>query len=101
MLGKNALRGKTHLSFLLPCAVNPVSSRLTLSAELLLAFGWLGLPLAGCRRGGKRHAQVGANDVDDGLAVRRVVLSDPLERAQAAEPDRGLVAAELLNRHGV
>ena len=38
---------------------------------------------------------------DDGLAVCRVVLSEPFECVQAPEPDRGLVAAELLNRLGV
>ena len=101
MLGKNTLRGKTHLSFLLPCVANPISPRFTLSARLFLAFGGLGLRLAGWRRGGERHAQVGADDVDDGLAVCRVVLSEPFECVQAAEPDRGLVAAELLNRLGV
>ena len=101
MLGKNTLRGKTHLSFLLPCVANPISPRFTLSARLFLAFAGLGLRLAGRRRGGERHAQVGADDVDDGLAVCRVVLSEPFECVQAAEPDRGLVAAELLNRLGV
>ena len=101
MLGKNTLRCKTHPSFLLPCAANPISPRFTLSATLFLAFGGLGLWLAGWRRRGERHAQVSANDVGDGLAVCRVVLSEPFECVQAAEPDRRLVAAELLNRLGV
>ena len=51
--------------------------------------------------GGERHAQVGADDVDDGLAVCGVVLGEPFQCVQAAEPDRGLVAAELLDRLGV
>jgi hypothetical protein len=51
MLGKNTLRGKTHLSFLLPCAANPINPRFTLSARLFLAFGGLRLQLADWRRG--------------------------------------------------
>jgi hypothetical protein len=43
----------------------------------------------------------GANDLGDGLAVCRVVLSEPFECVTAAEPDRGPVAGELLNRLGV
>ena len=101
VLGKNTLRGKTHPSFLLPCVANPGSPRFTLSARLFPAFAGPGLRHAGWRRGGERHAQVGANDVDGGLAVCRVVLSEQFECTQAAGPDRGLVAAELLNRLGV
>jgi len=101
VLGKNTLRGKTYPSFLPPCAANPSSPCFTVSIRLSLAFISLGLQLAGCRRGGERHTQVGANDVDDGLAVRRIVLSEPFECIQAARPDRGLAAAELLNRLGV
>jgi len=100
MLGKDTLRGKTHLPFLLPCAANP-SLCFTVNPRLFPAFGGLGLRVAGWRRGGERHAQVGADDVDDGLAVCRVVLSEPFECVQAAGPDQGLVAAELLNRLGV
>src|SRR6516162_3083224 len=94
MLGNNTLRGKTHLSFLLPCAANPISPRFTFSVGAFLAFGRSGLRVAGGRCGGERHAQVGAHDIDDGLAVCGTVLSEPLERAQSAEPDRGLVAVE-------
>ena len=100
MLGKDTLRGKTHLPFLLPCAANR-SLCFTVNPRLFPAFGGLGLRVAGWRRGGERHAQVGADDVDDGLAVCRVVLSEPFECVQAAGPDQGLVAAELLNRRGV
>jgi hypothetical protein len=50
MLGKNTLRGKTHLPFLLPGAANPVS-RFAVNARLFLAFAGLGLRLAGWRRG--------------------------------------------------
>jgi hypothetical protein len=101
VLGKNTLRGKTHPSFLPPSAANPSSPCFTVSARLSLAFISLGLQLAGWRRGGEGHAKVGANYVDDGLAVRRIVLSEPFECIQAAGPDRGLVTAELLNRLGV
>ena len=101
VLGKDTLRGKTHPSFLLPCVANPGSHCFALSARLFPAFACPGLQHAGGRRGGERHAQVSANDVDDGLAVCRVVLSEQFECIQAAGPDRGLVAAELLNRRGV
>src|SRR5437764_8541841 len=101
MLLKNALRGKTHPSFVLPCITNPRSPRFSLTARLFLFFGGLGLRLSGWRRRGERHAQVGANDVDDRLAVCRVVLSKPFECVQAAAPDPGLVATELLNRLGM
>src|SRR6185295_17834143 len=63
--------------------------------------GGAGFWLSGWRRGGERHAQVGADDVDDGLAVCRVVLSEPFKRVQTVTPDRGLVAAELLDRRGI
>ena len=101
VLGKNMLRGKTHPSFLLPCLAHPGRPCLALSVRLFPAFACPGLQHAAGRRGGERHAQVGAHDVDGGLAVRRVVLSEQFECIQAAGPDRGLVAAELLNRRGV
>src|SRR5690242_7326864 len=101
MLGKNTLRGKTNLSFLMPCAANPVGPRFMLSATPVLAVSGAGLRAAGWRRGGERHAQVGANGVDDGLAVCGVVLSEPFERVQTLTPDRGLVATELLNCLGI
>jgi len=101
MFGKNTLRGKTHLSFLMPCSTNPVSLRATLSAMPFLPVDGAGLRISDWRRGGERHAQVGANDVDDGLAVRRFVLREPFKRVQTVTSDRGLVAAELLNRLGI
>ena len=101
MLRKNTLRGKSHLSFLLPRGANPITPRFRLGGRLALVFGGLGLRLAGRRRGRERHAQVGADDVDDGLAVFRSVLSEPFQCVQAAEPDRGLITAELLDRLGV
>src|SRR5215468_5635540 len=100
MLGQDTLRSKTHLSFLLPCAADS-GLCFTVNARLFPAFGGLGHRVAGRRRRGERHAQVGADDVDDGLAVCRVVLSEPFECVQAAGPDQGLVAAELFNRLGV
>jgi hypothetical protein len=48
-------------------------------------------------RKGVGHAQVGAEHVDDGLTVFRVVLSQALKGVQGAEPDRGLLVAELLD----
>ena len=101
VLGKNTLRGKTYQSFLLPCVGNPGSPRFTLRARLLLAVAGLGLRPAVWRRRGERHAQVSAYDIDDGLAVCGVGLSEPFECVQAAGPGRSLVAAELLNRRGV
>ena len=52
-------------------------------------------------QGRERNTQVGANGVDDDLAVYRAVLSEPFECVRAAEPDRGLVANELRHRLGV
>ncbi|WP_199745507.1 hypothetical protein [Amycolatopsis sp. WAC 04182] len=47
------------------------------------------------------HAEVGAQDVDDGLPLVLVVLGEAFERVKAAEPDGGLVGAELLDGLGV
>ncbi|MFI6792105.1 hypothetical protein ACIBG4_32740 [Nonomuraea sp. NPDC050383] len=44
------------------------------------------------------HPQVGADDVHDGLPQPGVVLGELLQRVQAAQADRGLAAAELLDR---
>ena len=44
---------------------------------------------------------VGADHVNDGLPLDRVVLRQPFQRVQTAEPDRGLLRAELINRAGV
>ena len=53
MLGKNALRGKTHLSFLLPRVVDPRQWSFQSSAAGSAAgFGGLGLRLSGWRCGG-------------------------------------------------
>jgi len=55
----------------------------------------------GLRWGGVGHAQVGADDVDDGLTVLGVVLGEVFKGVQGAEPDRGLLVAELLDGPGV
>src|SRR5258708_4170607 len=103
MFSKNALRGKAHLSLLVPCAAERSSAHCSLSSGRPAwgLGGGLGLRPAGRRRWRERHAQIRADDVDDGLAVCRVVLGEPFECVQAAQPDRGLVAAELLDRLGV
>lgn len=87
MISEDALRSKTHLPFLLPDVAGP--------------FGGLGVRLFALRLGGERHPQVRADHVDDGLALRGVILSEPFERVQPTEPDRGLVVTELLDRLGV
>ncbi|MET8996308.1 hypothetical protein [Amycolatopsis sp. NPDC004169] len=46
--------------------------------------------------GVERHPQVGAEDVDDRLPVLRVPGGEPFERVQPGQPDRRLVAAELV-----
>jgi hypothetical protein len=50
---------------------------------------------------GVRHAQVGADDVDDSLTILRVVLGEVLKGVQGAEPDWGLLVAKLLDGPGV
>jgi hypothetical protein len=47
------------------------------------------------------HAEVGADDVDNGLTVLRVVLGEVVKGVQSAEPDRGLLVAKLLDGPGV
>jgi hypothetical protein len=47
------------------------------------------------------HAQVRADDIDDGLTVLGVVLGEVLKGVQGAEPDRGLLVAELLDGPGI
>ena len=100
MLGKNTLRGKTYLSFLLPCVANLVESSLQSRAAFQI-FGDLAVRLSGWRRGGERHAQVGADDVDNDLATFRPVLGEAFEGVQRAEPNRGLFVAELLHGLGI
>src|SRR5580704_15657900 len=51
--------------------------------------------------GGERHPQVSTDDVDDGLAMFLVVLGQAFQRVQAAQPDRRLLAAELLDCLGI
>jgi hypothetical protein len=60
----------------------------------------LGVQL-GLRWGSVGHAQVGADHVDNGLAVVGVVLGEVLKGVQGPEPDRGLLVAELLDGLGV
>ena len=101
MLGENTLGGKAYLPFLVPRVAERGSVRFSLGGYSLRGLGGFRLQFADWRRGGERHPQVGADDVDDGLPVCRVVLGEPFERVQAAEPDRGFVAAELLDRLGI
>src|SRR5438128_11627347 len=87
VISEDALRRKTHLSFLLPGVAG--------------GFGGLGIRRFAWRFGGEWHPKVRAYHIYDGLALRGVILSEPFERVKAAEPDRGLVIAELLDRLGV
>jgi hypothetical protein len=50
---------------------------------------------------GVGHAQVSADHVDDGLTVLGVVLAEVVKGVHGAEPDRGLLVAELLDGPGV
>ena len=50
---------------------------------------------------GVGHLEVGADDVDDGLPLTRVVLGEPFQGVEPGQPDRGLVAAELVGGLGV
>ncbi|WP_170210422.1 hypothetical protein [Saccharopolyspora antimicrobica] len=51
--------------------------------------------LCGVDRRGERHAQVGAEDVDDRLAMAGVSLAEPVQCVQACETDWSFVRAEL------
>src|SRR5690348_14668045 len=108
MLGQNALCPETHLSFLPPCVyflppgtINLIVPHFILSARIFLTSGVLSRRQPGWRRRGERHAQIGTNNVDDGLAVCGVVLSEPFECAQPVPPDLGATAAELPDGLGV
>jgi len=52
-------------------------------------------------RGGVGHSEIGADHIDDGLPLVRVLLRQPFQRVQPAEPHRGLLPAELIDRTGV
>ncbi|WP_344239502.1 hypothetical protein [Actinocorallia libanotica] len=51
----------------------------------------------GLGRATVRHAQIGADDIGDGLTVGRMVLGEALQGVKATEPDSGFVVAELLD----
>jgi hypothetical protein len=102
MVGEEALSGLADLKLLpggvpsrrlMRCSVPAVGGRRHLLHLLRVQFGlsW----------GGVGHAQVGADDVDDGLTVLGVVLGEVLKGVQGTEPDEGLLVAELLHGLGV
>jgi len=76
--------------------------------EFLPTFLVAGVCVLGCVlarrliiRWGVGHPEVSADHVDDGLSLGRVVLCQAFQRVQTAEPDRGLLGAELIDRAGV
>ena len=102
MVGEEALGGLADLKLLpggvpsqrwMRCSVPAIGGgrRLLHLLRVQLGLSWEGVG----------HAQVGADDVDDGLTVLGVVLGEVLKGVQGAEPDRGLLVAELLDGPGV
>lgn len=84
---KDALRGNAYLSFLdsVFVAVKLVGTRV---------FRRL-------RRNRIAHPQVCTDDVDDGGALIRVILTEAFEGVKTSEPNGGFRRAELLDGLGV
>jgi hypothetical protein len=82
------LRREPHLAFLHQFLVSLVCVRLGVAA------GW-------CAGHGVGHPQVRAPQVDDGLALRRVVLGEAFECVQPGEAHRRLARPELVGGLGV
>ena len=94
MPGEEALSCQANLEFL-PRVVMLHIRKKVLACVFRLGRG---------RRSGRvveGHAKVGADDVDDGLAVLLVVLGKTFQGIKPAEPDGGLVVAELFDGFAV
>ena len=95
------MRGKANLFLLLPGIIVRLGDWVGPGSDIICIGGWVWRRHTCGRLRRKGHAQVSADNVDDGLALRLVILGKAFEGVQAAEPDRCFIVAELLDGFGI